>query len=109
MWKNMGPIINHRKCKSPTNIFNLIDNGNNIQNDRSIAETLNNHFTSVGPKLASKLSKSKDSFTKYLKNPNSNSFFMSPITENFLKDILQSLPSNKASYLKLYHLSLSNL
>ena len=96
MWKNMGPILNPRKSKSPSNINKLVIDRANIHEDQDIADSLNDHFTSVGPKLAEKLDISKNKFTHYLKNPNPNSFFMSPVTENYINDILYCLQPNKS-------------
>ena len=96
MWKNMGPILNPRKSKAPSNIYKLVANGINIQDDQQIANSLNEHFTSIGPKLAEKLPKSQKSFKTFLKNPVPHSFFMSPVSETYVIDLINSLQPNKA-------------
>ena len=57
---------------------------NTITNSSDIANESNRHFTSAAKQVEEKLIKPKHHHSKYLKNPNSNSFFITlPKTRKF--------------------------
>ncbi len=68
----------------------MITENNNIMNE------FNKYFTSIGNQLA-KETKSNTSYKAYLKNPNQNSFFLSPTSEDEIYMIIKKLDFKKAS------------
>ena len=76
-WKGIREIINISKKRS--NNINCIQIGRTTtSNSSDIANEFNRHFTSVAKQIEEKLIKPKHHYSKYLKNPNSNSFFIAP-------------------------------
>ena len=49
-----------------------------MNNPIKIANSFNNHFTSIAEKIEHNLVKSKFNYSKYLSNPNEYSFFKKP-------------------------------
>ena len=49
-----------------------------INSPKEIAEEFNKHFTSIAKNIEKKLIKPKRDFSKFLKNPNRDSFFVTP-------------------------------
>ena len=64
LWHIFGKIINPYKSKN--NINKLMYDNKTIVGDEKIANALNDHFCSVGEKLAVKFDKDNKSFRKYL-------------------------------------------
>ena len=53
-WQLVNDIANYKK-KTKTNVKNMVDeNGNKLTNSIDIANCLNNHFATVGSKMAQK-------------------------------------------------------
>ena len=75
-----------------------LSNNNQVTNGPSrIPSILNEHFASVGTKLASKLPTKSNhrGYRKKLKSPDS-SFFSKPISPDDVKQEILSLPNNKS-------------
>ncbi len=81
LWKIFGSVINPKKIKSNNCIPKLIINYNSSSNDSDIANVFNEHFSTIGEKLANKFDTNKAHF-KYLKNSNMYSFFLNPTDKN---------------------------
>ena len=64
MWKIINKLTN--KTSKITNISEINQNGNRVTDDATIANTLNEYFSEIGPKLASDLSQSSRSPESYL-------------------------------------------
>ena len=64
MWKTINKLTN--KTSKITNISEINQNGNRVTDDATIANTLNDYFNEIGPKLASDLSQSSRSPESYL-------------------------------------------
>ena len=60
MWTHLGVMLNPKRSKGPQMIKRLLSDGANITENKSIAETMNKHFCTIGNKLASKIPKSKN-------------------------------------------------
>ena len=75
--------------KKVSNNINCIQIGKNtIINSSDIANECNGHFTLVAKQIEEKLIKPKRHYSKYLKNPNRNSFFITPTNyEEVLSEI----------------------
>ena len=77
----------YKRCKRATNDTNVTENS-------EIAETLNQHFCSIGKRLASKIPKSKKTFTHFLKSSSPNSMFFNKIDHKEVYSIIADLSSN---------------
>ena len=101
-WEGINTLINkHRKTK-PVSSLQLPDNWSTTQNQSEIANALNHHFASVGPKLANSIPLSTREFKDYLGNSNySNSFFFDAITSTEIEMEILSTPSSNKPY-RLY-------
>src|ERR1043165_8832605 len=62
-----------------------------------IAESFNNYFVTIGPTLASKIPPTTSTVFKYLKEPNSNSIFLTPTYELEIQTIIKNLKNTKAT------------
>ena len=98
-WQGINELLNNRNKHHKT-ITTLKDpnKNNQVTNDPSrIPNILNEHFASVGTKLASKLPIKSNhmDYLKKLKSPDS-SFFSKPISPDDEKQEILSLPNNKS-------------
>ena len=96
MWNHLGKMLNPNKTKNKVSIKRILSGDKNISDDISIAETLNNHFCTIGKNLADKLPKTKTSFKQFLKKPNPTSIFLSKVTPNQVLEIIGHLKTNKS-------------
>ena len=75
-WEGINTLINkHRKTKLVSS-HQLPENRGTTQNQSEIANVLNNHFASVGPKLANSIPLSTRDFKDYLGDSNYSNFFL---------------------------------
>ena len=98
-------------------MINGIQNGNNktVNSPKEIAEELNNHFTSIAKNIEKKLIKPNCDFSKFLKNPNKDSFFITPTSKEEVASIIKTFKNNKSTgrfsiptkFLKLFQNALS--
>ena len=73
-WKLIGAIIK-RKAKVKSNYSSrIIRNSKVCTNELDIASQFNQHFTTIGPTLASAINPIYDDPTKYISNRPANSF-----------------------------------
>ena len=72
------------------------DNDRTFTNSKEIANKFNDYFVNVGPKLASKIRKSKMSYTKFLTKRYINSFFIDPVTEKEVEGEISKLKVDKS-------------
>ncbi len=59
----------------------MIYNNKTIMNNKDIANTLNEHFCTIGENLASKHTTDNMAYQKYFKNPNLHSLFLNSTDE----------------------------
>ena len=94
-------VINSIRCKSKNNkLPNFIDtNGVIVSNRREICTKFNDYFVNVARNLNIDKYSNLDApdFKHYLSNSVKNSLFLSPITDNEIHDIINSLDSNKSN------------
>ena len=62
-----------------------------------IANKFNKHFTSIAKQMKENLVKPKSKHYKYLKNQNTNSFFISPTNSDEVLSVIKELSNNKSS------------
>ena len=94
MCKHLGAMLNPKRDKGPQMINRLLSNDTNVTENSEIAETLNQHFCSIGKRLASKIPKSKKNFTHFLKSSSPNSMFFNKIDHKEVYSIIADLSSN---------------
>ena len=75
--------------------------GNNttdiIKDPSKIANSLNEYFVNIGPKLAKNITNNPDkTFDKYLTNNCKDSMFLDPITENEVESEIANMNNNKS-------------
>ena len=75
----------------------IVDNGLSVTDPSQIANVFNSYFSSIGETLQSKINSSYLSFTRYLKNPNIHSFFISPTDSTEVYNLITNLKNGKAS------------
>ena len=96
-WKGIQQIINLKSKKSATPSCILV-NKNIVHNEKDIANSFNEFFTSVAGKLKNKIYKNKDlDFRNYLRNESNQTFFISPTTNQEVIDVINKLNNNKAT------------
>ena len=95
-WKGIKNIIQIKNNTGslPTTIF---DKGYTITDPSQIADTFNSYFSSIGGTLQSKIHSSHLHFTRYLKNPNIHSIFISTTDANEVSNLISNLRNGKAS------------
>ena len=76
---------------------NCIQNGNDmtVNCPKEIAEKSNNHIISRAKDIKKKLIKPNCDFSKFLKNPNKASFFITPTNKEEVASITKTLKNNK--------------
>ena len=67
-----------------------------ITDQNEIAKNFNKHFATIGEKTDNKIPKSKQKVTDYLKHRNLNSFFLKPVNEKEIQNIISNTANNKA-------------
>ena len=80
MWKTLGSIINPGKKKKIHKINQLKVGNNVIRDNAAISNAMNNHFCTVGSKLATDLPQG-NSYNIYLKNKVNQTIYLTPITD----------------------------
>ena len=63
----------------------------------NIAENFNGYFTSTSKELQKHIPATKRNFSNNLKNPNAESFFVTPTTPEEMSNLIQTLSSNKST------------
>ena len=88
-WEGIMEIINISKRWNK--VINYIQNGNNmtVKNPKEKAEEFNNHFTSIAKNIEKKLIKPNFDFSKFLKNSNKDSFFITLTNKEEVASIIK--------------------
>ena len=90
----MKEIIGKRKCNSQILPKQILVDKIEVNDARSIAETFNELYVNVGPKLAKKILQSDINFESYLPKVNAT-LKESSLTENELEEAVKSLKKIK--------------
>ena len=85
---------NKKKLNSPTS---LIDEGKIITNSKNFAEHFKKLFTEIGTNTQNKILPTKKYYTDYLLNPNNETFFITPTTDEEISDIISDLNISKST------------
>ena len=96
IWTGINEIIcpKNKKLNSPTS---LIDEQKIITNSKNIAEHFNKFFTEIGTNIQNKILPTKKYYTDYLLNPNKETFFITPTTDEEISDIISDLNIRKST------------
>ena len=86
-------IVNMKAKSQLSQISHLLKKGKCIGDPVKMANSFNYYFVDVGSNIDKSISRTKISPTDCLKNRNSNSFFLTPVTEQEIEVIIQSLNS----------------
>ena len=94
-WEGINNIIKLKTTNkiSPTSLIN--NKNKHISDPKDIANIFNMYFTSIASNIESKLIKTNNTFSDYLKNPNPHSIFLSPILPKDIESEISSLKINK--------------
>ena len=94
-WKGIKSIISLKSARKsqPTS---LLVNNTLITDPKKIANTFNNHFSSVGSSLQNKIYHHGKDFKHYLHNSNQHSFFVKPTSQLEVCNQIMALATNKA-------------
>ena len=113
-WEGIKKIIIISK-KRTTDIISIQIGNKTVKNSYEIASEFKKHFTSIARQIEEKLIKPKHKYSEYLKNPNANSFFISPTNSDAVLSVIKELKNNKSTgpssipckFLKLFQTALS--
>ena len=95
-WKLIGTLIK-RKRKGQSCPSRIIRNNKIYTKQLDIAEQFNHHFVSVGPSLASLIESTNDDPTKYIQNTPTSSFYLSPVSEEYVSQLFSGLNDKNRS------------
>ena len=96
-WKSFGETLNCKKVKRHTKLSKLIIDDHEIHGDENIANSMNNHFCTIGQKIHDKIPAAPGHFRNYMKNKITETFFLSPVGELDILKELSALKENKAA------------
>ena len=94
IWKTINNLMNRKDSKSTINEMTF-DN-KKVSDPQEIANRLNEHFASVGTRLASKLPEDSKHFEDYIK-PARTTFDLKPTNEKAVFSILTNMSASKAT------------
>lgn len=95
-WKILKSLINKNKA---TNSVTSIKINDQVTYDKSeIATVLNQHFTSVGPKLAAKIPPEPTNPMDFMQVNSPVSFFFSPCTFNEVRNVILMLKNSSSGH-----------
>ena len=100
MWKVLNDVLKRKSKKSKLPNFVSVQNADGKLSKtnckKSIANSMNKHFSTVGKKLASKLKSTNAKFSDYLKNPNPKNIFIYEAEEVEVKNLIFDLILGKS-------------
>ena len=97
LWKTFGKILNNNKIKH-NKISHLIVRNQKITEPQAVSESINEFFSEVGAKLATKFpNHNKNEHKKYLNPPAPHSILLYKINEKEIKDTITNLKNSNSS------------
>ena len=94
MWKTINSIKG-KSQKNSTISEITVDETHSINNREEIADFINNHFTNIGPQLASQLRNPTKTFNHFI-NASSSTFQLTHIKLSDVLNLLKNLDINKS-------------
>ena len=98
-WKGINELLGGMRKKGKSKNINFIRSNENaiLTNDpKTIGNTLNGYFATVGDKLASAIPEASGTFSNYLDPPLSNTFYFDPIIPQEIESEIITLSESKA-------------
>merc|ERR1712179_118848 len=96
LWKTLGKIISKKNKQSTIN--NLKINNTTINDPEQIANTINDFFINIGPKLASKFKNNdSNSFMKFMGDSNEQSMYLHETNPNEVAKLITKLKMKKSA------------
>lgn len=100
IWQTMNEYVNKNTSKNIDPISEILStDGTLIKEHSLIAETFNNHYSTVGAKLAENIMKNQQPCDiQYIENAawNNKSMFLTPVTEIEVEETIKTLKNNSA-------------
>ena len=102
VWRSLNEIANKKKSAN-SEIHSLVDNNNHhLTNPTKIANCLNDHFGTIGKKMASKFKERQNKCpTSYLNDPPMNSLGLIHTSEGEVDTFIDEIDTNKASLVNI--------
>ena len=94
-WALINSLISDRNKRTKKSIKQILYEGKTNINDHEIANAFNDHFVTVGPKLANAITNGADP-QRYFDRPNQSSIFLSPVTTNEVVTEIYKLKLHKS-------------
>ena len=95
LWTGIRSIVNVKKNSNTFHISHLLINDSRKSDRTKMANIFNQYFVNVGTKVDKSVPRTKKSPLSFLKNRNSDSLFLAPVTPNEIEIIMNSLNKNK--------------
>ena len=95
-WKGIKSIININSTMK-TEPTSLMVNNDLISDPKEIANTFNNHFSTIAKELQGNIYHNGQDFTKYLTNRNEHNFFITPTDKHEICNLINNIEINKAT------------
>ena len=93
-WKGINRLIRN---EPKFNKITQLDTGDTVNTDPiEISNILNTHFSKIGPSLASEIKDTSSNFTDYI-TPAEHIFNLAKVSCHEVFNLIQKIPSNKAS------------
>jgi hypothetical protein len=96
IWLYANEMLDRTKAKEPLTKEFMGNNNEKIMGDKNIANLLNSHFTSVGPKLASNMPCS-NKFKEYLNQKHDKKLTLQEISAETITKFIDNMESKKSS------------
>ena len=95
-WKTINNIIGRGKKQSLQSNFKD-ESGKVLTNPQDIANSFNDFFVNIGPKLASNIQHNGKNYYDYLQDPITSSMYMKPVVELDIVKIIGKFDQNKSA------------
>ena len=96
-WKTINELLNKTKTRSKLPTSFSVNNEEQVDEPKQIANKFNDYFMNVGPSLAKKFDRDKNDHRKYLNGNFPNSMFLSHITPSEIEGIIANINPNKSN------------
>ena len=96
-WNVLNTVLN-KKCKKNPEVSTFIKEGKPITDNLEISNSFNDFFVNIGPSLASKIDHNNSTdFRHFMTDRNMSSFFLSPISEKDILDVVKKFKNKNSN------------
>ena len=96
-WGTLNTLMGRRNGTDYTKIDKINVNNDTVEDTKGIANAFNNFFANIGNDTSNMIPSVTKSYKSYLQNPSIESFFIEPVNELELLDIITKLKCKKSS------------